>query len=270
MPHHRSIIRERLSAKQPIHCFKSNLPTIVAPQLLGELGVECLWLDQEHMPTDCLTMYGLIVASHAVGADAVVRIPNGAIADAVRMLDSGADAIMYPRVRSPEEVANLVRFLRFAPVGQRGVDTMVFSNQFGARSVDGFSTHANEQNVIIVQIETVEALQQVEGISAIQGIDVLFVGIGDLAREIGVCCDPNDPQLADAVMRVAKAARQHGLAWGMPAFSIEHASELLKAGALFIAHGSDTSLLKVAVTKVCRQMESLGIPRGHVRSDLNL
>jgi 4-hydroxy-2-oxoheptanedioate aldolase len=261
MAHHRSILRERLNNRQPVHCFKSNLPTIVAPQLLGNLGVDCLWFDQEHLPTDTMTMYSLIVAAHAVDTDAVVRVPNGSLADAVRMLDAGADAIMYPRVRSSAEVHDLIRVTRFAPVGDRGIDTMVFSNQFGSRNVDGFAQHANEQNVLIVQIETPEAVEDVDAIASIPGIDVLFIGTGDLAREMGVKCDPQEPKLQAAQTRIARAASTHGIAWGTPAFSIEHASELLAAGALFIAHGSDTSLLRVHVTKICQQMDSLGIPR---------
>jgi 4-hydroxy-2-oxoheptanedioate aldolase len=255
-------LRERLNARQPIHCFKSNFPTIVAPQLLGELGVDCIWLDQEHLPTDTLAMYSLIVASHGVGADAVVRVPNGDLNGAVRMLDAGADAIMYPRVRSAQEVADLVRHLRFAPIGERGVDTMVFANQFGARNVDGFTSFANANDVIIVQIETRDALRQVEEIAAIPGIDLLFVGLGDLSRELGVACDPKDPQLEGAIKRVAAAAQSHDIAWGTPALGIDHARELLSAGALFIALGSDTSLLRNSVTSLRKQLETLGISYG--------
>ena len=130
MSPHSSIIRERLNARRPIHCFKSNFPTIVAPQLLGELGIDCIWLDQEHLPTDTLTMYSLVVAAHAVAADTVIRVPNGDLTTAVRMLDAGADAIMYPRARSAAEVQSLVQHLRFAPIGDRGVDAMVFANRF--------------------------------------------------------------------------------------------------------------------------------------------
>jgi 4-hydroxy-2-oxoheptanedioate aldolase len=266
MKHHPSILRERLNLKQAIHCFKSNLPTIVAPQLLGGLGVDCLWFDQEHLPTDTLTMYSLIVAAHAVDTDAVVRVPNGSLSDAVRMLDAGADAIMYPRVKNAAEVAELIKVVRFAPIGDRGIDTMVFSNQFGSRSVDGFALHANEQNVIIVQIETGDALEDVETIAAVSGIDVLFIGTGDLARELGVKCDPQEPRLVAAQARIANAARANGLAWGTPAFSIEHAADLLAAGAQFIAHGSDTSMLRTHVTKLCQQIDSLGIPRGRPAS----
>jgi 4-hydroxy-2-oxoheptanedioate aldolase len=262
MSPHSSILRERLNARRPIHCFKSNFPTIVAPQLLGEIGIDCLWLDQEHLPTDSLTLYSLIVAAHGVAADAVVRVPNGDLSTAVRMLDAGADAIMYPRVRSAAEVQTLVQHLRFAPIGDRGVDTMVFANRFGARNVDDFTAFANANDVIIVQIETREALRQVDEIAAVPGIDVLFVGLGDLSRDLGIPCDPTNEQLDSAVKHVAAAAERHGVAWGMPALSIEHAQQLLAAGALFVSHGSDTSLLKGAVTNLRKQMESIGFKFG--------
>jgi 4-hydroxy-2-oxoheptanedioate aldolase len=256
------IIRERLAANLPIHCFKSNLPTIFAPHLLGSLGMDCLWFDQEHLPTDSLTMYSLVLSSHAGDADAVVRVPHGALSDAARMLDAGADAIMYPRVRAAEEVRQLVRHLRFSPVGNRGMDAMVPSNAFASQNGEDFALHSNEHNQLIVQIETREALNEVDEIAQVEGINVLFVGIGDLARELGVKCDPQDAVLAGALRRVGEAAQRHGKAWGAPALSIEHAAELLSQGALFISHGSDSSLLKAAVTKVSSQLSALGIRYG--------
>lgn len=257
-----SNLRERLNARQSIHCFKSNFPTIVAPQLLGEIGIDCIWLDLEHLPTDTLTLYSLIVAAHGVSAHAVVRVPNGELTTAARMLDAGADAIMYPRVRSAAEVQSLVQHVRFAPIGDRGVDTMVFANRFGAKDVDTFTAFANANDTLIVQIETREALRQVDEIAAVPGIDLLFIGLGDLSRELGIPCDPANEQFNSAVKQVAAAAERHGIAWGMPALSVEHAQQLLAAGALFISHGSDTSLLKGAVTQLRKQMESIGIKFG--------
>ena len=114
--------------------------------------------------------------------------------DAVRMLDAGADAIMYPRVRSVEEVENLVQCLRFSPLGNRGMDTMVPSNCFGLESGDNFAVHSNRHNQVIIQIETREALDKVEKIAQVDGISILFIGISDLARELGVDCDPRRPK----------------------------------------------------------------------------
>ena len=116
--------------------------------------------------------------------------------------------------------------------------------------------------MIIVQIETREALRQVNEIAAVRGIDVLFVGLGDLSRDMGVPCNLSNAQLSAAAKSVAASAERNGLAWGMPALSIEHAEQLLSAGALFISHGSDTSLLKGAVTNLRRQLETIGIKFG--------
>lgn len=261
-PYRHSILRRRMENRQPILCFKSNIPSPMIPELLGWWGMDCLWLDCEHFPTSVETMALLVQACRASDTDSVVRVPNREFALAAKMFDLGADAVMYPRCRTADEVAELIQWVRFPPVGRRGADTGVMAALGGSLSVEDSLARARRETSVLIQIETREALDALDAIAAVPGIDILFVGPGDLAVDLGLPCDPHHPVLADAIRRVAEAARRHDLQWGMPAFSPEHAGALLTQGARFIAHGSDTAFLRREITALRERFAKLQIPFG--------
>lgn len=262
MPPRSSIIRQRLAARRPVLCFKSNIPHLMVPELLGGAGIDCLWLDTEHFPTSAETMAGLVMACRATDTDSMVRVPNGQFGLAAKMFDLGADGVMYPRCRNVAEVRTLVDWTRFAPVGRRGADNGVAAASYGGLSADESIAHARANNILMVQIETPEALAAVDEIAAVPGVDILFVGPGDLALELGVPCDPANPVLADAIARVGKAADRRGIAWGMPAFSLDHGRKLIDAGARFVNFGSDTSVLMREVRSNCKAFAGMGVEFG--------
>ncbi len=257
-----SLLRERLDQGKPVHCFKSNLASLLVPHLLGTSGIDCLWLDREHLPTDTLTAYGLIQMAHLADTDAVVRVPNGQLADAAVMLDAGADGIMYPRATTVEEVKALARALRFPPLGVRGLDIVSAANDYGQSPREQFVSHADRNVIIILQIETPEALEHLDAMAAVKGLDILFIGLGDLALALDVPLDPNHPKLRSAVDRTVAAANANGLGWGGFVQDGDHARQLLSRGALFLAAGSDTRALNDAARSVIEQMKKIGVPFG--------
>lgn len=231
----------------------------MVPELLGQWGAECLWLDTEHFPTGTETMAALVLACRAADVDSVVRIPNGEFGLAAKMFDLGADAIMYPRSRTVEEVVELIRWVRFPPIGRRGADTGVAAAGYGRHSLEATLQRARNETSVLVQIETPEALEKVDAIAAVKGVDILFLGPGDLSLEMGILCDPAEPALRRATEKVAAAAAAQRIHWGMPALSMEHASQILALGGRFVAHGSDSMLLGRGVTAIREQLTKLGV-----------
>jgi len=258
----RSILHARLRDGKPIWCYKTNIPHPMMPELFGSRGVDCLWLDCEHFPSSTDAMFLLIQACRGSDTDSLVRVPNGQFALAAKMLDTGADAIMYPRCRDADEIRELIEWTCFPPIGRRGADTGVAAAGFSALSVDEHIRRATRHSTLAVQIETLEALEAVDAIAAVDGVDLLFLGPGDLSVAMGVECDPDQPALADAARRVAEAAAAHGLAWGMPAFTLDHVRRLLERGALLIAYASDTSTLAREIVETRKQFEALGVAFG--------
>jgi len=192
----------------------------------------------------------LAQAARGSDTDVLVRIPNGDYCGASLMFDLGVDAIMYPQVRDPADVARLVEATRFPPLGRRSIDSFVTATRYGQIPFDTYRAHTAEHSHLFIQIETPEALACIDKIAATPGISALFIGPGDLSLTLGKPNTADAAHIVDAMERTAAAAKQHGLAWGMPGLSMDHVRTMLAMGARFIAYGSDVTLLGQQVERM--------------------
>ncbi len=175
-----------------------------------------------------------------------------------RLLEAGARAIMYPRCNDAAEAAEVVRWSKFAPLGERGVDSANPDNPYLLQPLVEYLEEANRQNVVIIQLEEPSAVENAEEIAAVEGVDVLFLGPGDFSILSGVPGQFDHPSIAAARERIALAAANAGKHWGCPCGSVEMAKSLLEMGARFICHQSDITTMKAALEKMQQDFSPLG------------
>jgi 4-hydroxy-2-oxoheptanedioate aldolase len=169
---------------------------------------------------------------------------------------------MYPRCDNADEARELVSWAKFAPLGRRGLDSGNGDNPYCMMPVAPYVKEANDQTFLVVQIEDPKALDQVEAIAEVEGVDVLFIGPGDFSVLAGHPGEFNHPVVLDAIARVAAAAKRSGKAWGMPTPSPERTRELLDQGARFLAHGADIIMVKTALEAIQKNFGPLGFRFG--------
>jgi 4-hydroxy-2-oxoheptanedioate aldolase len=227
-------------------------------EMTSLMGFDGIWLDLEHHTTSAETAAQLMRAARVGGADIVARPAKGEFMRMGRLLEAGAQAIMYPRCESAEEAAEVVRWARFAPIGQRGIDGANPDNPYCFMPMAPYLDLANEHTLLLVQIESPKALDNVEAIAQVPGVDVLFIGPGDLSVLAGVPFQFDHPTIQDAYRRVAAAAKNAGKWWGTPSWSPEHSRMLLDMGALLLANGADILILKQGFEAIQQQYAKLG------------
>ena len=176
-----------------------------------------------------------------------------------RILEAGATGIMYPRCDDAVEAREVVRWSKFAPLGQRGIDTANPDNPYCLLPLAEYLPAANEQTFVVVQIEDPHALEHAAAMAAVEGVDVLFFGPGDFSILSGIPGQMDHALIKDAMQRIAAAARQAGKHWGMPIFSIEHARQVLDLGGRFLCHGCDLMMVKAGLEDIQRRFEPLGV-----------
>jgi 4-hydroxy-2-oxoheptanedioate aldolase len=176
-----------------------------------------------------------------------------------RILEIGATGIMYPRCDNAEEARQVVRWSKFAPMGERGIDSGNPDNPFCMMPLAEYIRAANEQTFIVVQIEDPKALVHAEAMAAVEGVDVLFLGPGDFSILAGVPGQFDHPKIKDAMKQVAAAAKKAGKHWGMPIFSVEHAKEVLELGGRFLCHGADLLMVKNGLEDIAKRFAPLGV-----------
>ncbi|RPH83306.1 MAG: aldolase [Planctomycetaceae bacterium] len=253
-----SRIKAKLSQGQPtlITCCHFVDPAVF--EMVSLLGFDGIWLDLEHHSTSDQTAATLMRAARVGTADMVVRPAKGEFMRIGRLLEAGAQAIMYPRCESAEEAAELVRWSKFAPQGERGVDGAGPDNPYCALPMVEYLQAANAHTLLITQLESPAALDAADAIAQVPGVDVLMIGPGDLSVIAGIPYQFDHPLITDAYRRVADAARRGGKAWGTTSGSPEHTQKLLDLGATFICHGADVIMVKLGMEAIQQKYAALG------------
>jgi 2-dehydro-3-deoxyglucarate aldolase/4-hydroxy-2-oxoheptanedioate aldolase len=230
------------AGEQTVGTFVGTASPVVA-EVCAAAGVDWLLLDLEHGAGGEEQVRAVIPAAAAYGVPTVVRVESAARIRIGRVLDLGAAGVMLPRLESADEVEAAVRHLRYPPLGDRGVATYNRACRFGLDA--GALDRADVLGV--VQIESARAVDEVDKIAGIDGVDVLFVGPRDLSHDLGVPGDLTAPAYRAPLDRVRMAARRHGKACGLLVGSGAAAAELHAEGWTFTAIGSDSTLLAGAL-----------------------
>ncbi|NLF70416.1 MAG: aldolase [Candidatus Anammoximicrobium sp.] len=205
-----SRLLRKFRAGQSATCMKMNLgdPRIV--ELAGLAGVDAVWLCNEHVPNDWLNLENQIRAARLYDMDTIVRVAKGSYSDYVKPLEADATGLMVPHVTTADEARHIVQMTRFQPLGRRAWDGGNIDGRFCQVPVAEYLHHSNTERVLIFQIESREALANVEEIAAVPGFDGLLFGPGDFSHLIGCAGQIREPEVVAARQRVAAVARKHG------------------------------------------------------------
>lgn len=208
-------------------------------ELAGEIGYDCLWIDMEHKPCTQMEVFHMIQGARAANLDCLVRVRKQGYLDYFRALEDGAAGIMVPHVKSAEEAREIVRNAKYPPLGKRGIDMASADSRYMLDGGKENMEFANRETFVMIQIEDKEALDELDEIAAVEGIDAFFVGPGDLSASLGVYGVPNSPVMEEAIQRIADAAKKHGKWWGIPVGNPELGQKYLDMGASFLNYSSD-------------------------------
>jgi len=212
-----------------------------ALEVVAGAAFDWLLLDMEHSPNDLESLLSQLQAVAAYPPSAVVRVPWNDTVAIKRVLDVGAQTLLIPYVQNVEEARAAVAATRYPPEGVRGVAGSTRATRFGR--VSGYARHAHEEIGLLVQLETKDALQHVEAIAALDGIDGIFIGPADLHASLGHAGEIAHPQVWPLIEDAIGRIRAAGKAAGILAFAEADARRWMEHGASFVAVTSDQFIL---------------------------
>lgn len=253
-----SRVREKLKAGKPVLCTKMNTTDPVIVDIIGLLGFDCLWICTEHVGIDWDRLSHMIRTAALNDMDTMVRVARGSYSDFIRPYELGATGLMIPHCTGPEDARYVVRETRYHPLGRRGCSN---GNADGHYYMTPFTEHirlVNENTFVTAQIEDPEAVEAAEAIAAIEGIDIIFIGPGDLSQGYGLPGQINHPTVQGAIKRVADACNKHHRTWGLPV-TPETAPKYMEMGARFLTSGFDVIGLERYFQDLRRQFQELGV-----------
>ena len=226
-------------------------------EIAASAGYDWCLIDGEHGPNDVPLILSQLQAMNGAAASAVVRVPIGQDWLLKQVLDIGAQTVMVPMVETADQAAAMVRAMRYPPDGARGVgNTMVRASGYNA--ITDYATTANDEICLIVQVESATAIENIDAIAAVEGVDVVFIGPSDLSADMGYTGNAAAPEvkaaIKHAVERITAAGKAAGIIGGGDFV------EMRDLGVTFLGLAADVSLYAQAVRELARETrERLGM-----------
>ena len=244
-------IKQALGGGRPVvgtMIVEIRQPALV--QMLANAGFDFVIIDNEHGAFNIETIADLARMAVHVEMTPLVRIPDLTYPYVAQTLDAGAQGIMVPRIYTPPQVREIVQMMKYPPVGKRGSALMRGYTQFKAGSVVEAMAAANRETMLVVQVETREAIENIEEIVAVEGVDVALIGPNDLSIALEVPGQLEHPQVKEAIQATIAACQGHNVYPAIHMNDLKLASYWAGQGMRLISSSSEGGLLMKAAREV--------------------
>ncbi len=235
-------VRKRLKAGEPSIGTWLSLPSPEAAEYISKIGFDWLVVDAEHNPVDIRTLAQMFASMTAAGIAPMVRIPWNTAENFKRVLDAGAWGVVVPMVNTREEAERAVQAARYYPDGNRSVGGGRHALSWDSSGAEYFRA-ANDQVLVVLQIEHIEGVRNADEILSVPGVDACFIGPNDLAASmglgLGVPLESDIPELVDAIMTIRDTCKKHGVATGIHTSGAEGVNFRIGQGFQFCAMASE-------------------------------
>jgi 4-hydroxy-2-oxoheptanedioate aldolase len=250
-----NLLKARLQAGESVYGAWVGTGSPTNAEILGHVGFDFLVIDQEHGAGELADAVAALQAVEASGTPCIVRAPWNDPVWLKRVLDAGAESVMIPAVETAAAAAAAVRACRYPPQGTRGyAASVVRASTFGLEP--GYTQKANENLLVVVQIESAAAVEQAAEIAATEGVDVVFIGANDLAGSIGRLEQLDHPEVRDLVQRAEEVILASGNPMGTVPSAGASWQELFARGYRMVVGPHDVVLLREAARAAVREYAS--------------
>ncbi|MHB8596038.1 MAG: HpcH/HpaI aldolase family protein [Ktedonobacteraceae bacterium] len=248
-------VKEKLKRGEPALGGWLSLPSIPSARIMARLGFDWLVVDMEHTAHNAVLMADMVATIADAGTCApIVRVPTNSVEWFKWALDAGAWGVVVPMVNTREEAQRAVEHAKYPPVGTRSIGGAFGPYGFGITDWPSYAQTANDAILVTIQIESMQALQNLDEILSVPGIDVAFVGPNDLHAQLGLpaSSDGAEPEFMDALERIKAAAQKYSVATGIFSGNGETAAERVRQGFQMISVTTDLSSMIAAATQNLR------------------
>ena len=232
--------------------------TVDIATIAGTCGFDWLFIDTEHNSMSVDTACQIAMAAIATGVTPLVRVPGHEHHHCARALDNGALGVVVPHVDTPAQAKAVADACRYPPVGKRSIAGNMPALGFAALPVGEATARMNEENLVVVMLETPQAIDNADAIAAVPGIDVLLIGTNDLCAEMGIHGDFGNPRVPAAYEKVIAACKKHGKFPGMGGvYDPALMKKYVAMGMRFILSGNDLAFLMAAAKERATMLRAL-------------
>jgi 2-keto-3-deoxy-L-rhamnonate aldolase RhmA len=249
-------VKKLLKEGKPVIGATITVPSPEIAAQVANMGFDFLWIEMEHSPITLETARNMILATRGLKAMPFTRVPVNELWTAKRVLDEGSLGVIFPFTSTPDLARQAVAACKYPPEGLRGFGPGLAS--FRWPSPEGYVKFANRNVMVVTIIEQAKAVDQIEEIASVPGIDVLFIGVNDLSYSLSLSGRQGEPKLQEAIDKIVAAGKRHNIPLGRPAGTPEQVQRFMKEGFLFFQAASELGMISAGANSLLKPLGKSG------------
>lgn len=234
----------------------TEVRTPAIAQFLAEAGFDFFFIDMEHGPYNIETVADIIRAARLAGICPLVRVPDPDYHLLARPLDAGAQGLMIPRVETVEQVEHIVASVKYPPLGRRGCSVLKGHSDYHPEPTKDFTDWMNTETLVILQIERKRAIDRIDELLSVPGVDAAVIGPNDLSLSLGVPGQMDHPLLIESIDKVIATCQRHGLASGNHIGDLEALKGWIRKGMRLIAYSTEVNFIIKTAQAAIRELRA--------------
>ena len=248
-------LKQRLKNHETVFGTFYKLNSPIATEMLGWAGMDFIVIDCEHGAISSESVENIVRCADSTGMSTVVRVASDAEEHILHALDSGAEGVQIPDLKTVEQFKRSAAACKYYPLGTRGLSRGTRSSRFGFwnEAEQPYVEAANERSLVVVHIENKEMAEKIDEICQIPDIDVVFVGPADMSQSLGIPGKSKDPRIVEVACKVLEAAEKYGKAGGINVTNPQDLEMYIQHGARYIMYSSDTGIFAKALKSTVAQ-----------------
>ena len=253
-------VREKLAGGDV--CYGTMLRILQSPQAItmcAAAGWDYVIVDTEHCDFDFETLAAMAMVAKYEEVVLLVRVPDRLYHQLARPLDIGAEGLIIPRVETPDEVKHIIESTKYYPLGRRGASVSSISTRFRQHDAAEFLEWSNRETLIIIQIESQTAVDHIDDLVSIAGVNGVMIGPFDLSQSMGIPGQLQHPRMMEAYQQIIEACNRHQVAPGIHLQNLDAVSKWVNAGMRFMTYQYDVKIMTDASRAALSELRAIPV-----------
>tara|TARA_B100001758_G_C18415604_1_gene619318 strand:- start:2668 stop:3441 length:774 start_codon:yes stop_codon:yes gene_type:complete len=243
-------LKYKLLSGKPVIGTWSIIPSAVSTDVIASAGLDFIIIDSEHGPISFETAQQMVISCESRGVSPVMRIGNIDEADILKAMDIGVHAIQVPNINCKKDVENIINLSKYPPIGNRGFSPFTRAGDYTNENAITHTDLANENTLVAINIEGKEAIENIDEILKLNDLDILFIGLFDLSKALGIPGQTNDPRVMEYLKSLTQKISSTGKWAGTIATTHESIPKFIEMGLKYIVYMVDCEMLKRSYSEV--------------------
>lgn len=253
----KNYLKDKLEKGGPVLGTWSMIPSTVTADIIASTGLDFMIIDAEHGPVSFETAQAMVMVCESRGVSPVMRVGSINESDILRALDIGVHCIQVPNIETKQDVLDLVELATYPPIGKRGFSPFTRAGNYSIENSTILTGQANENIMIAVNIEGKNAIENIDEILKIKELDIIFIGLYDLSKALGMPGEVDHPKILDYLAELTQKINLAGKFPGTIATSERNMEKFISIGLKYIVYLVDCEMLRMSYQKIRNSFEEI-------------